>query len=295
MKIIIDCHNLGHIVSYGMGGLSYNDRNTGVIFGFLKKVLELAEKFETNQFLFCWDSPHSYRKIMFPDYKRFRHEEKSIQELGDLSIMTDQFNQLRKEILPRLGFKNIFYQNGYEADDLIAEIVYRHPDKYIVFSSDGDLWQLLYEGIKGAVFVRILNPRTKKLFTENDFMKGWGIPPREWAFAKSIAGDPGDGVPGIKGVGLLGATSYIRKELSGRKLELIESEEGQDMIQRNLLLVALPFAARRRIQIDYIQEDEVFRREPFEWYFQSLGFKSFLKDFYRWEKAFNFKKRRKLL
>jgi 5'-3' exonuclease len=126
-------------------------------------------------------------------------------------------------------------------------------------------------------------------------VKGWGIQPREWAFAKSIAGDPGDGVPGIKGIGLLGAAAYIRKELTGRKLELIESEEGQEIIRRNLQLVGLPFAAKRRIQIDFIHEDEVFRREPFEQVFRELGFESFLKGFGRWEKLFGLQKRRRLL
>lgn len=294
VSIIIDCHNLGHMVSYGFGELTYKDRHTGVMYGFLKKVLELGEKFETNRFLFCWDSRHSYRKLESSEYKRGR-EEMSLEDLGDMEIMRTQFKQLRKEVLPRLGFKNIFHQNGYEADDLIAEIVARYPDKYIIFSSDSDLWQLLYEGRKGLTFVRIFDPRKKKLFTYKEFVKGWVITPSQWAMTKAIAGCPGDGVVGIEGIGLLSASRYLRGALSGKKLVLIESGKGQKIIRRNFNLVALPYVARRKIGIDVVHEGERFGRGRFKSVFAELGFKSFLTKFERWEKVFGLRKQRRLI
>ena len=79
--------------------------------GFLKKILEYAEKFNTNEFVFCWDSRHAYRKWVYPDYKRARREGKTTEELSEIEIMFKQFVQLRRKILPELGFKNIYYQN----------------------------------------------------------------------------------------------------------------------------------------------------------------------------------------
>ena len=56
MRLLIDCCGIGYKIAYGMPALSYNGNNTHIIFGFLKQILDLAEKFKTNQFIFAWDS-----------------------------------------------------------------------------------------------------------------------------------------------------------------------------------------------------------------------------------------------
>ena len=68
MKILVDGDNLGWISHYSQGELSVNDLYTGVIFGFLRQVFSLADRFETNQFVFCWDSRQSFRKKIYPEY-----------------------------------------------------------------------------------------------------------------------------------------------------------------------------------------------------------------------------------
>jgi len=44
--------------------------------------------------------------------------------------------------LPQMGFRNVYHQTGYEADDLIAWCVARFPDEYIIVSKDNDLFIL---------------------------------------------------------------------------------------------------------------------------------------------------------
>ena len=282
-RIIFDSNNIGHMAAYAFGDLTYKDRYTGVMHGFLNQMLKMAEKFKTTEFIFCWDSRHYYRKWIYSEYKANRHKDRSIEELGEDRIMFDQFVQLRTDILPKLGFENIFHKNGYEADDLIAEIVARCPGENIIFSSDGDLWQLLQEG--RYHYVRMFNSRTKKLFTANDFYKGWGIWPKDWALAKSMAGDMGDNVPGISGVGLIGACSYIKGQLGGVKKDKIESKEGKEITRRNLQLIALPYRAKREIQITGIGFKKLYAQD-FEDVFKEYGFKRFLDKFDTWEKIF---------
>lgn len=55
--LIIDSNNVGWIVRYALGEeLSYDDEDTGVMWGFMSFVLNLAKQFKTHKFIFCWDS-----------------------------------------------------------------------------------------------------------------------------------------------------------------------------------------------------------------------------------------------
>jgi len=115
MKLLIDCCSIGYKIAYGMPALSYDGSNTHIIFGFLKQLLILAEKFSTSQFIFAWDSRQSYRKMFDPEYKR-RDPDPAKEAL--INDARRQFNLLYNDVLPMMGFKNVFMITGYEADDL---------------------------------------------------------------------------------------------------------------------------------------------------------------------------------
>ena len=74
MRIIVDCNNLGFMAHYSAGELSVGDIRTGAIFGFLRSIFLMADRFETSQFIFCWDSKKSFRKKFYPEYKARRKE-----------------------------------------------------------------------------------------------------------------------------------------------------------------------------------------------------------------------------
>ena len=135
-KIIIDCHNICYRAFHTTGYL-----DLGIVYGFLKALLDFAKTLESSQFIFCWDSRKSFRKELEPTYKL--RPPKTEEEQEELEEALEQFTQLRKEVLPNLGFRNIFLQPGYEADDLIAHIVQRFPGDYTIVSGDEDLYQLL--------------------------------------------------------------------------------------------------------------------------------------------------------
>ncbi len=286
MRLLIDSSSICYASLYTTGGLSYGDQPTGIIYGFLSQILKLAQKFNTNKFIFCWDSRKSYRKLIYLEYKASRRKNLSPKELKDLKISFNQFTQLQEEILPKMGFANNFHQTGYEADDLISYVVARYPDQYMICSSDSDLWQLLYESRK--CFVRTFDLRKKKVFGTNEFIKGWAIKPDQWAMAKAIAGDSSDNIKGIEKIGLLSAARYLNDTLDKKKKQRIDSEEGQKIIRRNMELIALPFAGIREIQIGRIKNKEKFYSLDFKDVFNEYGFTSFLSKgrFDVWRKAF---------
>ena len=250
MKILVDCNNIGWIGHYSQGELSVGNVRTGTIFGFLRIIFSAAARFSTNQFVFCWDSRKSYRELLYPAYKKKRHtREKTDEELKIEAEVRRQFIELRKFVLPKMGFANVFRKVGYEADDLIASVVMQQPtDEFCILSTDSDLFQLL------GYNVFIFNPINKSKMTAKRFKMEYGISYKKWALAKSIGGCNSDEVQGIKGAAdpnnnpRSKALAYIRGELtSGTVFERIESLEGKKTIQRNQALIKLPFKNKRNL------------------------------------------------
>ena len=120
ITLLIDCHYLGHQARYTHKGLkSKEGKPTGVLFGFLSRVLSLCFLFETNDVIFCWDSSKSIRKIRYDWYKK--KPPLSPEDMNDLQEAREQFTILRKRILPAIGFKNNIMYPGREADDVMLQ------------------------------------------------------------------------------------------------------------------------------------------------------------------------------
>lgn len=292
--ILVDCFNVGHIAFHSMGELDYHGRRTGVMYGFMLKVLQLAKAFNTNHFVFCWDSQRSVRRMMYPEYKNRPKDTKKVLSTGeviDYMALHDQLTDLRKYQLYQLGFSNNIMYAGLEADDVVALVIrngqvpaeWGEPH-YIIASTDRDLYQLLDHN------VTMYNLKSKKSFTMAQFEALYGIPPAKWAHAKALGGCDGDTVAGIKGIAdpaksiKSRALKYLRNELTGSYLDLIESELGQYVYKRNLGLVQLPVTNNLR---PVLSRDQ-FNREKFIRVFDELGFGSFLKaeKFKEWEDHF---------
>jgi len=258
---------------YAVGGLSYEEKKVGTIFGFLRQILKLSEQFRTKDFIFCWDSKQSYRKLISEDYKANRRKGLSEGEIEDFEIAYSQFDELRDKVLPYMGFKNIFHQTGYEADDLIAWIVMRFPDATVIVSGDHDLFQLLVNNKFCPVAMynfKVLNDETR--FTEDWF----GLKPKDWIKVKAIAGCATDNVIGVVGVGELTAAKYLAGILkSGKKVAAIEGAE--DLIAFNHRLVGLPFVGRKAIKIGGLQEDQI-SADKFRVTFGQYGFRSLISE-----------------
>ena len=72
MILLVDSNSICHQAKHSMGNLTWEEKEVGIIFGFLRQLLSLAKTFETNKFVFVWDSRISLRTKMFPDYKKTR-------------------------------------------------------------------------------------------------------------------------------------------------------------------------------------------------------------------------------
>jgi len=280
--LIIDSFYLCYKSFYTMPrNFSFDDHDTNIIYGFLNQIKKLAEEFESSKFVFCFDSPKSYRRLVYPDYKK-RDTNKTSQEIANLIQAKKQFVEIEEKVLPAMGFKNIYSQPGYESDDLIAELCYRFPDDYTIISNDEDLFQLL---VRGAVReTRLYNG--KRFTTIDDFRQAFGINPFDWKMVKAIAGCNTDTVKGVEGVGDIKAVQYIRGDLPAGKIK-DRIDNSKDIILRNLGLVSLPYSGIKPIRIDeYPVDDKLYTIEFMET-FKKYGFASFLTKIDEWRNLFN--------
>ncbi|KKN88299.1 hypothetical protein LCGC14_0248610 [marine sediment metagenome] len=269
--LLLDTNYLAHRAFYSTGHLSHDGEGTGILYGILQTVDQLQDRFATDKVVFAFDRGYVGRTEIFPDYKANRYKkEKTEEELEQIREFRKQLSQIRDKWLPMLGYRNVFWQNGYEADDVIASLSFIFPFhsantvyEFIIVSSDKDLWQLVNQ------HVRCYNPQTQVLTTWESFQKEWGVDPEMWPHVKAIAGDPSDGIPGVKGVGLKTAAKYYSgglKEDSAVYKRIIG--EGVEIHNRNIKLIRLPFPGTEKFEL---REDRVTAKRR-EKVFRKLGF-----------------------
>lgn len=291
--VLVDCSSVIYAAFHAIGYLSYDGQPTNVIYGFLSRLLQMAEKFKTNDFIFCWDAGASHRHLAYPQYKQRRwqkREEMQADEKLAYDSLLLQTLQLNHEILPRMGFRNSFIKALYEADDILAHWTNRLSEfdyDIIMVTTDADMYQCLDK-------CRIWFPTKKKYFARKNMLEKYnGTTPEQWAMAKAIGGCQGDGVKGIEGISdpknpKSKVHKYLRDEMGkGKVLDRINSREGQAIIERNLPLVTVPFM--EDIMPKMIRRKNIWSRKRFIKQFDRFHFISFLKDknFKRWEKAFD--------
>jgi len=273
--LLFDAHNIGYSVYYSMPKLTSDDNNTSVIYGFLLRVKSIVEEFEDNECIFFFDSKKSFRKKEYPGYKD-RRKDLTDEEKESLQDAYRQFELLRKEILPDMGFQ-CFRQIGLEADDLIAQFCNQYSyEKKIIISSDNDLWQLLdLETSQYSIMSR--NIMTNESFWEEYNLSAWS-----WRLVKAWAGCQTDTVQGVKGIGPKTAIKYLNKELKKTTKKYSDIILNNDVFDRNFPIVSLPHKKTKEIKY----EKRKLKIKDFLKVFKKYEFYSFSNDAKNWMKLF---------
>lgn len=236
-KILVDCKSVAYKALYG--ALSqYTDPTeikNATLFNFLDKLRIACKAFKSNRLIFCWDSPVSYRRNLLPTYKAKDRAD------DPASVYKPFFITIEKEILPSLGFKNSFNLEGLEADDVLAILAKQEKKLPVcIFSDDADMYQLITNNVYHMSVKRSVEGKKPAVLSVARFEEMFGINPNRWADVMSISGCTFDSVPGVEGVGKIGATAYLNGTLK-RCLKTCKIEQSADVIAFTRRLVQLPF------------------------------------------------------
>lgn len=245
--ILLDVSYLCYRAFFTTGRLEWGGDPTGVIYGFLRDLSTFKAQFMgygEPRLVFCFDHGKLLREELCPGYKESRRRNVDDEQAVAIEGMRNQVEKLKWTYLEQLGYSNIFFQKGYEADDIIASLVkFTIPkgDTTVIVSADKDLYQLLSKR------VMMFNPAKQELVTAKYFRQKYGIGPEHWADVKALAGCHSDCIPGIVGVGEKTAIKYIRGELKPtsaayKRIEsAVDTESATRALATNYVLVRLPF------------------------------------------------------
>ena len=175
-----------------------------ILFGFTKYLLELIEREQPTHLAVAFDPPGgTFRNELYPDYKGTRPPTPQL-VIDALEPLTELVKAMN---IPVLMVK------GFEADDVIGSMALRSAregmDVYMV-TPDKDYGQLIAE--------HVFQYKPGKAGGDNEIIDRsgicgkWGIlEPVQIIDMLAICGDSADNVPGVKGVGEVGAGKLVSK------------------------------------------------------------------------------------
>ena len=173
---------------------------TGLLTGFINLIDSLHRDHNTDYIVFALDSKGpTFRNDIYADYKANRD-----------SPPEDLIKQLPIAIdwITEMGFANLA-KEGYEADDIIATLAKYGKEqglKVRIVSHDKDLYQMIEDG-----HVVMYDSVKRKEITDKECFEKFGVYPKDFINFQAILGDSSDNVPGVKGIGKVGASKLINK------------------------------------------------------------------------------------
>lgn len=226
-----------------------------ILFGFTKYVLELLDKEKPSYLAVAFDPPGgTFRNKMYPEYKANRPPTPQL-IIDALEPLTELCHALNIPTLMMMGF---------EADDVIGSIAKRCSreglDVYMV-TPDKDYGQLIED--------HIWQRKPGKAGGEDEILgvkeicAKYGIRnPLQVIDMLTICGDTADNVPGVKGVGEVGAGKLVAEygsvqgiydhlgELSVKQQTMFEQARGHIQLSQELVTI------KTDIQVD-VQTDQM--------------------------------------
>ncbi len=173
---------------------------TGLLTGFINLIDSLKREHNTDYIIFALDTKEkSFRHDIYPEYKANRGEAPK-DLLKQLPIAIDWIGEM--------GFANIS-KDGYEADDVIATVASFAKNRGLkvrIVSHDKDLYQLIDDNR-----VTLYDAIKKIEIDEEGCLKKFGVKPKYFTNFQALLGDSSDNIPGVKGIGKVGASKLINE------------------------------------------------------------------------------------
>ena len=218
-----------------------------ILFGFTKYILELIEKEKPTHLAVSFDPPGgTFRHEMFPEYKATRSETPQL-VIDSLEPLCELCEAMQ---IPVLMIK------GFEADDVIGSMAKRaEKEGFTVYmvTPDKDYGQLISPHIyqfkpgKSGGDNEIID--VKKVCEKYNISR-----PEQVIEILTICGDASDNIPGVKGVGEVGAGKLISKfgsveeiyrhldELTPKQREAFENSAGHIDLSHELVTIKTDIA-----------------------------------------------------
>jgi len=197
---------------------------TGLLTGFINLVDGLKRDHDTDYIVFALDSKgKTFRNDLYADYKANRDAPPE-DLVKQLPIAIDWIREM--------GFAHLA-KDGFEADDIIATLAKYGKEQGLnvrIVSHDKDLYQMIENG-KVVMYDSV----KRKEITEEGCFEKFGVYPKDFINFQAILGDSSDNIPGVKGIGKVGASKLINKYQTLENIYADIENTGTANIKKKLL------------------------------------------------------------
>ena len=236
--------------------------HTSAIFGVVNSFLHFLELKQAEHILISFDrKAPTFRHELSEDYKANRPPMPD--ELVGQIEPVQRFFQL-------IGLPEISL-DGYEADDVLATLGERFKDSFdIVFvTSDKDYSQLVEERVS------IFDPAKDLSYDREGVFAKFGVYPEQFVDYLALVGDASDNIPGVKGIGPVGAEKLLKQysdldsiyahldEIPGKKQEKLRENRDNAFLSRQLAAIVreVPIPLPQAEQINFDSSSLALARE----------------------------------
>lgn len=196
---LVDAHAYLHRAYHALPPLTNSKGEpVGALYGFARTLIQILKRDKPEALAVCFDTPGpTFRHKKYDKYKATRKE-----------IDPDLIAQLKraKPLAEAMGLKCV-EKTGFEADDVMATMArkaVKHGWEAVLVTGDKDALQLVSPGI------RVFNVSKNAWMDPPQIEEKFGVPPSAVRDYLAIVGDASDNVPGLKGVGPVGAVKLIK-------------------------------------------------------------------------------------
>jgi len=285
--LFVDGNNLA-FQALGKAPLYFEGARTELVRISLSMIRSYVEKFSPEFVVVAWDAGRDAQRLeLHPDYKR-RKKELTEAEREERRIAFAQMDIL-PDIFASLGIRQ-YKVPGREADDVLysllsSDVAADREGGACVASTDRDMFQLFEYFPRLAVYSPVKKILYKRARVEREF----GFPVGLFSLYRAFVGDPGDNLPGVRGVGPKKATDYLQAISSGKLSEeekaswfrkLVKVEEEFDRALGLTMFIPIPDEELDRGEILAAPFEEMEERAII--WAEALGFERVLDNLSGW-------------
>lgn len=290
--LIVDGHALLHRAWHALPPMtSPGGFEVRGAYGFTTMLLGAIKEFKPDFVAVAVDlEGGTFRNHIYKEYKATR--EKKPDELYA------QIDSVR-EILAAMNVP-VFEAKGFEADDVIGTLTKLAEEQNssvesVILTGDQDSFQLIDKRTKVYLPRRRDGKTVMTLLDEEEFRNDFGFDPLQLIDYKAIRGDASDNIPGVKGIGEVGATKLIQEfgtlgaiyealETNSKKAKIIPEKTAALLLaSKDAATTALDLCRiRRDVPLDFSLDVCAFvppTREDVGPVFTKLGFMRLLQQF----------------
>ncbi len=201
--LIVDALALIHRAFHAVPPLQTKDgRVVNAVYGFISILLKAIKDTHPEYIAVAFDrKEQTFRHKAFAKYKAQR-EKKPDDLYTQIPIVQDILKVLKIPTLSKAGF---------EADDIIATLCVKTKNKKnlsrVILTGDKDTFQLIDETTS------VLTPgkgiKDTLMYDPAAVIARFGLKPEQMIDYKALRGDPSDNIPGVRGIGEVGAATLL--------------------------------------------------------------------------------------